>query len=142
MCANSGSAESDNQVQVEICDKPKWRNQQRGGERPFGRRIWDDSAESDKGTKEVVITEKWGRRYACDSCRITVNGAKSAFMELVVLETHFVNRLSTARGLGFGLDDLSSKVIRIPINTRKNITITAEAAITLLFLIITMNFNY
>jgi len=60
-------------------------------------------------------------------------------MELDVLEADFANRLSTARGLGFGLDDLSSKEIRIPRNTRKKTTITVEAVIMFLFLIIRVN---
>lgn len=39
-------------------------------------------------------------------------------------EADFAVRLRTARGLGFGLDVLSSKASRIPRNVRKNMTAT------------------
>jgi hypothetical protein len=90
----------------------------------------------------MAFTEMWRRRYASDSCRITGNGTKSGFTELAVPEVFFANRLSTARGRGFGLGDLSSKAIRIPKKTRKKTTITAETVITLLFLIICLNREY
>jgi hypothetical protein len=49
-------------------------------------------------------------------------GARLAFVENVVPEVDFANRLRTARGFGFGLLDLSRKEIRIPRNVRKKMT--------------------
>jgi hypothetical protein len=90
----------------------------------------------------MAFTEMWERRYACVSCRIAGNGAKSGITELAVPEVLFANRLSTARGRGFGLGNLSSEVIRIPQKTRKKATITVETVITFLFLIIYLNMEY
>ncbi|OGU14759.1 MAG: hypothetical protein A2076_18660 [Geobacteraceae bacterium GWC2_53_11] len=51
-------------------------------------------------------------------------GVKFCFDEQNEFETDFAMRLRTARGLGFGLDVLSSKEIRIPRNVRKKMTAT------------------
>jgi hypothetical protein len=51
-------------------------------------------------------------------------GAILCLVEQDELEADFANRLRTARGFGFGFDDLSSKEIRIPSTVRKKMTAT------------------
>lgn len=51
-------------------------------------------------------------------------GVKFCLDEQNGFEADFAMRLRTARGLGFGLDVLSSKESRIPRNVRKKMTAT------------------
>lgn len=58
------------------------------------------------------------------SGRMSSVGAKFCLEEQDELDADFSKRLSTARGLGFGLGDLSNKEMRIPKMVRKNMTAT------------------
>jgi hypothetical protein len=61
-------------------------------------------------------------------------------VEQGVLEADFAKRLRTALGLGFGLEDFSSKEIRIPKIVRKKMTATVVDVMRMRCLIIIMVF--
>lgn len=63
----------------------------------------------------------WSRE---DSCEMSKAGTGICLSEQTVLEADFADRFRTARGLGFGFDDLSRKASRIPRKVRKKITAT------------------
>lgn len=74
-----------------------------------------------------LATRKVGMWSRNGSCKTSKAGTGKCLSEQAVLEADFADRFRTARGFGFGFDDLSRKESRIPRNVRKKMTAAVVA---------------